>query len=131
MRLLLDSHILLWGLSDDRRLHRTAREIIVSPNNEIFVSAASIWEISIKASLGRIEIELDDLEKAIADANFQSLPITFPHAATAGRLPGVHKDPFDRMLVAQATIEELRIVTHDRVFERYSLGARGLAPIIV
>ncbi len=95
------------------------------------MSAASIWEIFIIASLGRIEIEWDDLESAVADANFQSLPITFPHAATAGRLPGVHKDPFDRMLVAQATIEELRIVTHDRIFERYSLSAQGLPPIII
>lgn len=131
MRLLLDTHVLLWGLSDDRRLNRNAREIIVNPSNEIFVSAASIWEISIKAALGRIEIELDDLDSAVADANFQELPIAFPHAAAAGRLPSVHRDPFDRMLIAQACVEELRIVTHDRVFERYRLSDQGLPPIIV
>lgn len=131
MRLLLDTHILLWSLSDDRQLTRAGREVIVNPRNEVFISAASIWEVSIKAALGRIEIELDDLESAIEEASFQPLPINFRHAATAGRLPGVHRDPFDRMLIAQATVEELRIVTHDRVFERYSLDAQGLQPIFV
>lgn len=131
MRLLLDTHILLWGLSDDRRLSKSAREIVVNPSNEIFVSAVSIWEVAVKAALGRIEMEVDDLDAAVADAHFQPLPITFPHAVTVGRLPAVHRDPFDRMLVAQASVEELRIVTHDRVFERYSLAARGLPPIIV
>ena len=131
MRLLLDTHILLWGLSDDRRLNKPTREIIVNPNNEVFVSAASIWEIAIKASLGRIDVEVEDLDAAIADAHFQALPITFSHAVMAGRLPTVHRDPFDRMLVAQAGVEELRIVTHDRIFERYSLSTQGLPPIIV
>jgi PIN domain nuclease of toxin-antitoxin system len=130
VRLLLDTHILLWGISDDRRLKRPAREIIINPNNEVFVSAASIWEISIKVALGRIEVALEDLDAAVADANFQPLPITFQHAATAGRLPNRHRDPFDRMLIAQASVEELRVVTHDRVFERYSLAAQGLPPII-
>lgn len=131
MRLLLDTHILLWGLSDDRRLNKSTRDIVVNPSNEIFVSAVSIWEVAIKATLGRIEIEIDDLDAAVADAHFQPLPITFPHALTAGRLPNVHRDPFDRMLVAQARVEELRIVTHDRVFERYGLAAAGLPPILV
>ena len=131
MRLLLDTHILLWGLSDDQRLNKSARQILVNPSNEIFVSAVSIWEVAIKAVLGRIEIEMDDLETAVEDAHFQPLPITFRHAATAGRLPGVHRDPFDRMLVAQASVEELRILTHDRVFERYGLAAAGLPPILV
>ena len=131
MRLLLDTHVLLWGLSDDRRLNKPSREIIVNPSNEIFISTVSIWEAAIKAALGRIEMEVDDLDAAVADADFQSLPINFQHAATVGRLPSVHRDPFDRMLVAQASVEELRIVTHDRVFERYGLAAQGLPPIIV
>ena len=131
MRLLLDTHVLLWWLSDDRKLATSGRQIIANPNNDVFVSSASVWEISIKTALGRLEIELDDLENAIARNGFRSLPIGFRHAITAGRLPAVHRDPFDRMLVAQASVEELRIVSHDRVFERYGLSAEGLPSIIV
>ena len=131
MRLLLDTHVLLWWLSDDRKLATSGRQIIANPNNYVFVSSASVWEISIKTALGRLEIELDDLENAIARNGFRSLPIGFRHAITAGRLPAVHRDPFDRMLVAQASVEELRIVSHDRVFERYGLSAEGLPSIIV
>ena len=131
MRLLLDTNVLLWWLSDDRKLGKEAREIITNPNNDVLVSAASVWEVAIKAALGRIEIELDDLEEAIVRSGFQPLPIGLRHAAAVGRLPAVHRDPFDRMLVAQAGVEELRIVSHDRVFERYGLSAEGLPPIIV
>ncbi len=131
MRLLLDTHVLLWWLSDDRKLATSGRQIIANPNNDVFVSSASVWEISIKTALGRLEIELDDLENAIARNGFRSLSIGFRHAITAGRLPAVHRDPFDRMLVAQASVEELRIVSHDRVFERYGLSAEGLPSIIV
>ena len=131
MRLLLDTHVLLWWLSDDRKLATSGRQIIANPNNDVFVSSASVWEISIKTALGRLEIELDALENAIARNGFHSLPIGFRHAITAGRLPAVHRDPFDRMLVAQASVEELRIVSHDRVFERYGLSAEGLPSIIV
>jgi PIN domain nuclease of toxin-antitoxin system len=131
VRLLLDTHVLLWWLADDLKLPRVSRTIIANPDNEVLVSSVSLWEISIKAALGRIEVELDDLEAGIARNGFRLLPIGFRHALTAGRLPAVHRDPFDRMLVAQARVEELRIVSHDRVFERYSLGAEGLPPIIV
>ena len=131
MRLLLDTHVLLWWLSDDRKLATSGRQIIANPNNDVFVSSASVWEISIKTALGRLEIELDDLENAIARNGFRSLPFGIRHAITAGRLPAVHRDPFDRMLVAQASVEELRIVSHDRVFERYGLSAEGLPSIIV
>ena len=131
MRLLLDAHVLLWWLSDDRKLATSGRQIIANPNNDVFVSSASVWEISIKTALGRIDVELDDLEDAIARNGFRALPIGFRHAITAGRLPAVHRDPFDRMLVAQASVEELRIVSHDRVFERYGLSAEGLPSIIV
>lgn len=131
MRLLLDTHVLLWWLSDDRKLATSGRQIIANPDNDVLVSSASIWEISIKTALGRLEIELDDLESAIARNGFRSLPIGVRHALTAGRLPSVHRDPFDRMLVAQASVEELRVVSHDRVFERYGLSAEGLPPIIV
>jgi PIN domain nuclease of toxin-antitoxin system len=131
VRLLLDTHVLLWWLSDDRKLANSGSQIIANPDNDVLVSSASVWEISIKTGLGRLEIELDDLENAIARNGFRSLPIGFRHALTAGRLPNVHRDPFDRMLVAQASVEELRVVSHDRVFERYGLSAEGLPPIIV
>ena len=131
MRLLLDTHILLWWLSDDRKLAKNARDIIANSSNDVLVSSASVWEIAIKAALGRIEIELDDLEDAIMRNGFRPLPIGFRHAVTVGRLPAVHRDPFDRMLVAQASVEELRLVSHDRVFERYGLSGQGLPPIII
>jgi PIN domain nuclease of toxin-antitoxin system len=131
VRLLLDTHVLLWWLADDRKLAKPARDIIANPDNDVLVSAASVWEVSIKEALGRLEIELDDLEDAIVRNGFRPLPIGWRHAITAGRLPAVHRDPFDRMLVAQASIEELRVVSHDRVFERYGLSGEGLPPIIV
>jgi PIN domain nuclease of toxin-antitoxin system len=131
VRLLLDTHVLLWWLADDRHLSKEARTMIANGNNQLLVSAASIWEIAIKAGLGRINIELDDLEDAIVKSGFQPLPIAVQHAIRVGRLPDVHRDPFDRMLVAQASIEELRLITHDRVFERYGLSAEGLPPIFV
>jgi PIN domain nuclease of toxin-antitoxin system len=118
-------------MTDDRKLGKTAREIIANPNNDVHVSTASVWETAIKTALGRLEVELDDLEEAIVRNGFRPLPIGFRHAVTAGRLPSVHRDPFDRMLVAQASVEELRIVSHDRVFERYGLSTEGLPPIIV
>lgn len=131
MRLLLDTRVLLWWLADDFKLTRVSRAIIANPDNEVLVSSVSLWEIAIKAALGRVEVELDDLEAAIARNGFRPLPIGFRHAVTAGRLPAVHRDPFDRMLIAQASVEELRVVSHDRVFERYNLSREGLPPIIV
>lgn len=131
MRLLLDTHVLLWWLADDRKLGKAAREIIANPDNDVNVSAASVWEAAIKTAVGRLEVELDDLQDAIIRSGFRPLPIAFRHAVTAGGLPAVHRDPFDRMLVAQARVEELRLVSHDRVFERYGLSNEGLPPIIV
>jgi PIN domain nuclease of toxin-antitoxin system len=131
VRLLLDTHVLLWWLSDDRKLAKNARDIIANSNNDVLVSSASVWEVAIKAALGRLEVELDDLEDAIVRNGFRPLPIGFRHAVTVGRRPAVHRDPFDRMLVAQASVEELRLVSHDRVFERYGLRGEGLPPIII
>jgi PIN domain nuclease of toxin-antitoxin system len=131
VRLLIDTHILIWWLADDRKLTRSARALIANPDNDVLVSAASLWEISIKAALGRLEIELDDLEQNIAANGFRPLPITYRHALTAGRLPAIHRDPFDLMLIAQASVEELRVISHDRVFERYGLRTEGLPPIII
>ncbi|HEY3302421.1 MAG TPA: type II toxin-antitoxin system VapC family toxin [Candidatus Binatia bacterium] len=131
MVLLLDTHVLIWWLADDRRLSKDARNLIADAHHRVLVSAASVWEIAIKSALKRIEIELDDLEDAILKSGFEPLPIALLHAVRVGRLPDVHRDPFDRMLVAQAGVEELRLVTHDRVFERYGLTAEGLPPIFV
>lgn len=131
MRLLLDTNVLLWWLSDSPKLSKEARGIIANPANDMLVSSASIWEVAIKAALGRIEIELDELDDAIMKSGFQPLAISFQHAIGVSRLPGVHRDPFDRMIVAQATVEKLRIVSHDRMFERYGLSAEGLSPIII
>lgn len=131
MRLLLDTHVLLWWLSDNRKLAKNARDIIANPDNDVLVSSASAWEISIKAALGLSRWNLDDLERAMVRNGFRPLPIGLRHGLMADRLPNVHRDPFDRMLVAQASVEELRLVSHDRVFERYGLAAEGVPPIIV
>ena len=112
-------------------LSRSARAVIANPDNDVLVSAASFWEISIKLALGRLEVEFDDLEQNVSQNGFRSLPINFRHAITAGRLPAIHRDPFDRMLIAQASVEELRLISHDKVFERYGLKDEGLPPIIV
>ena len=119
-RLLLDTHTLLWWIQDDPALDTQTRESINDPNNEIFVSAASIWEISIKRSRGRLESPRD-LDAQIDRARFVRLSITFDHAELAGRLSLHHRDPFDRMLVAQAQVEDLTLVTRDRDIQRYGV----------
>ncbi len=123
-RLLLDTHALLWALDDDDALDEAARNAIVDPRNDVFVSAISIWEISIKRSLGKLKAP-GDLISAVEASGFQELAVTCVHADHAGNLPPHHRDPFDRMLVAQAQVEGLTIVTHDRVIAKY--GVRTLA----
>ena len=112
MRLLLDTHTLLWWLAEDATLSRNARETIADPANQIFVSAASAWEIAIKKAAGRLRAP-DDLEEQIEHNRFTPLPISLQHTTTAGALPNHHRDPFDRMLMAQGKIEQLTIVTRD------------------
>lgn len=119
MSYLLDTHILLWWLSDSSKLPQKAKELIRDPQNAFFVSSASAWEIAIKEALGKLKIP-NDLEKAMLVNNFLHLTITIPHALSAGKLPLHHPDPFDRMLVAQAKIENLTIITHDTIFKKYS-----------
>jgi PIN domain nuclease of toxin-antitoxin system len=125
MRLLLDTHAFLWWLSDDRRLSTTARDAIREPHAIVHVSAASIWEIAIKAKLGRLDVRDCDLAAEIEANGFVELAITARHAQSAGGLPRHHDDPFDRMLIAQAQMEDLVLVTHDGRFRRY--GAQVLA----
>jgi PIN domain nuclease of toxin-antitoxin system len=118
--LLLDTHVFLWWRANSRRLKAPARRAIESAEI-VFVSAATVWEVSIKVALGRLAIP-DRIEAGVADSGFEELPIRFAHAALAGRLPRHHDDPFDRMLVAQATLERLTIVTHDERIRSYDVA---------
>jgi PIN domain nuclease of toxin-antitoxin system len=120
VRLLLDTHALLWALGDADELERTARSAIVDPENSVLVSAASAWEISIKKALGRLDAP-DDLADQLAASHFEPLAITIAHSLAAGALPRHHTDPFDRMLAAQARLEGLTIVTRDKNIARYAV----------
>ncbi len=120
MQLLLDTHALIWWLSKDSRLSNRACEEISNPQNLVFVSAVSAWEIAIKKSLKKLEAP-DDLAEQIKKKNFQPLPITIEQALTLENLPLHHKDPFDRILIAQAQFLNLTIVTRDRKFNSYDV----------
>lgn len=122
-RLLVDTHALLWWLADDPSLSPTAREAIADPTNEPLVSAASVWEIAIKRGLGKL-VAPDDLPDRIADEGFAWLHITAQHAWHVRDLPMYHGDPFDRLLVAQALIERVPIVTTDARFGEYGVDVR-------
>ncbi len=122
MRLLLDTHIFLWWLSDDPLLPAAAKAAIADPASEVFVSAASVWEIAIKHALGRLDFPVAQISTVIADAGFVPLGIETEHALLAGSLPPHHHDPFDRMLIAQAIREGLTIVSVDRAIRRYSVA---------
>ena len=111
-RLLLDTHTLLWAIQDDPQLDADARRAIADRSNEVYVSSASVWEISIKRAQGRLESP-DNLVETIARAEFTELPVSHIHGELAGELPLHHRDPFDRMLVAQAQAEDLVLVTRD------------------
>lgn len=120
MRLLLDTHALLWWLAD-KGLTDQARDAIADPGNLVMVSAASAWEISIKKALGKLSAP-DDLERQVGDSGFTPLPISLAHGIAAGRLRRHHDDPFDRMLIAQAYMEGLTVVTHDKRFADYNVA---------
>ncbi len=120
MRLLLDTHALLWWLADEG-LTTEARDAIADPANLVAVSAASAWEISIKKALGKLAAP-DDLEQQVQTGGFLPLPISIAHGVAAGQLPYHHEDPFDRMLIAQAHIEGLTIVTRDKRFDVYRVA---------
>jgi len=124
VKLLLDTHTVLWWAFNSPRLSRRARALLADPRNTLFVSAASAWEISTKHRLGRLpEVSalIDDMPRWFADAGFTELPITLHHAQRAGGLEGEHRDPFDRMLVAQSLCEEISIVSLDPLLRE--LGA--------
>ena len=121
MKFLLDTHVLLWWLSDNKSLTTKAATAIRNGENTICVSAATAWEISIKRALGKLKAP-DDLEKVLVSNSFQQLPISLQHGLVAGALPHHHDDPFDRMLIAQAKTEQLTIITHDIRMEKYGVS---------
>jgi PIN domain nuclease of toxin-antitoxin system len=127
VRLLLDTHAFLWWLAGDNLLSMTARAAITDEANEIFVSAASAWEMTTKHRIGKLP-SLDpiaaDLEAVIVGQGFQALPISLRHGQVAGALPGPHRDPFDRMLIAQAMLDDLILVSNEEPFDVY--GVRRL-----
>lgn len=120
MRLLLDTHAFLWWRTNDRRLTPAVRSAIVAAD-VVFVSAASAWEAGIKAALGRLRYP-DTIEAGVESSGFEKLSITLAHAERAAKLPRHHSDPFDRMLVAQAEIEGLTLVTKDRALSHYGVA---------
>jgi len=119
-RLLLDTHVLLWWLSDDPQLGKITRQAIRDPRNQIYISAASAWEISIKKSLGKLSAP-DDMDTIVDDEGFDKLAITLFHGEQAGMLVEFHKDPFDRMLIAQAQAEGLVVVSSDEKIISYGI----------
>ena len=118
MNLLLDTHALLWWLDDDPTLSEAARWLIADGSNLVFVSAVSVWEIRIKQSLGKLTLP-DEFRHVLKSQPFEELPLTADHAHRLAELPPLHRDPFDRMLVAQAMTERLTIVTRDPDIARY------------
>ena len=125
MTLLVDTHILLWWLSDDPMLPAAAREAISSSDNEVMVSAAAVWEIAIKKAVGRLDAP-DDLLEVLITNDFQTLGITAAHALLAGGLPPYHADPFDRMMIAQAHARDLTLVSVDERFLQYDVKLLAL-----
>jgi PIN domain nuclease of toxin-antitoxin system len=124
LRALLDTHALLWWLSDDPALTRAARKTIADIKNVLIVSAASAWEIATKVRLGRLATAADlvaDFSGYVEREGFELLSISGEHGIRAGLLPGPHKDPFDRMLIAQAQAENMPIITNEAVFESYGV----------
>lgn len=120
MRLLLDTHVLLWWCDDPNLISAPARNRISDPENIVFISAVSCWEIAIKRGLGKLQAPAD-LETVIAQCGFVELKISMSHALRTETLPQHHRDPFDRMLIAQADCESATLVSHDRIFEQYGI----------
>jgi PIN domain nuclease of toxin-antitoxin system len=121
MKFLLDTHLLLWAAGQPDRLSKVARELIENPGNELYFSAASIWEIAIKSSLGREDFKADSrlVRRGLIDNGYREIPISSEHAVGVQALPFIHKDPFDRLLISQSMSEGMWLVTSDPVLSQY------------
>ena len=126
MRLLVDTHVLLWAAASSRRLPRDARELLEDGRNDVYYSAASIWEIAIKNSLGRkhFRVDLAELASTLPDRGLIELPVTAAHTAGVATLPPLHRDPVDRLLIAQSIAEPLTLLTNDAMLGRYTSNVR-------
>jgi len=126
LNLLLDTHLLLWAASEPERLSAKARALLLDPANQLVFSAASLWEISIKNSLDRADFNVDPrrLWRMLLVNGYRELPVTSEHTVAVNDLPKLHKDPFDRILVAQARVEGLLLLTVDKVVAKYGEGVR-------
>jgi PIN domain nuclease of toxin-antitoxin system len=120
MKLLLDTHVLIWWLEDPTQVAVHVREAVSRPENHVLVSAVSAWEIAIKRSIGKLNVP-QDLEIVVPGSGFEWLPVTAKHAIATESLPPIHRDPFDRLLVAQAIVEEATIVTRDANMPKYAV----------
>jgi PIN domain nuclease of toxin-antitoxin system len=129
-RLLLDTHLLLWWLSGDERLPQQALAELMSPGSEVFVSQASLWEMAIKSSLGKLRVDLKELERQVPLQGFHWLPIENRHLLAVAELDadGDHRDPFDRLLICQSRIEPMRLITADSQLARYGVTVQVLKP---
>ena len=119
MKLLLDTHILLWVMQDADALSTRARERIAAAD-EVYISSVVLWELAIKVGLGKLKLDLAALDRQLEGSALMPLPITWAHTATLRQLPGHHRDPFDRMLVAQAISEPMHLLTHDAALAAYT-----------
>lgn len=122
MKYLLDTHLLLWSAGEPDKLSASVRECLENPQNELFFSAASLWEIVIKNDLGRADFRVNPriFRRGLLDNGYQELPITSEHTVTLESLPQIHKDPFDRILISQATVEGIMLLTLDTMIAKYS-----------
>lgn len=121
MNVLLDTHTLLWFISGDERTSQNARNIIESDSTKLFVSIASLWEIAIKINIGKLDLHIPfkKLQKEVLNNNFTILPIEFTHTVQLSKLEPIHRDPFDRILISQALVENFTIITKDNAFSQY------------
>jgi PIN domain nuclease of toxin-antitoxin system len=121
MNLLLDTHLLVWSTSTSERLSSVARTLINNPDNQLFFSAASLWELAIKQPLGKKGFNVDArlLRRELLNIGYTELPISSSHAVAVGSLPLIHRDPFDRILIIQATLEGITLLTVDKIVARY------------
>jgi PIN domain nuclease of toxin-antitoxin system len=119
VRLLLDTNVILWVLSNDKRI-ATITNLLLDDDNEVFVSTASWWEIAIKVGIGKLDANLAELRQASIESGFNELPVLGAHTEMLSKLPLLHLDPFDRLIVAQAMAEPMQLLTGDKLLEQYS-----------